>query len=290
LIGDSIQLDFIRWLHQVGNPAWDSFFKFLNFFDTLEFLFILIPLVWIGYSWRLGMRLFYILILSGFITMLLKNVFALPRPYWIDPSLGLIKVSGYGFPSGGAQVATLLSGILITTWKSRWAWIIGFNFFFWISLSRLYLGVHFITDVIGGWAIGLALWALYAIFFPRIEKRLQKWSLPSLLSLSLGIPILLLPLAYSLSVLPQCSVALGAAIGIFFATLFKQHLPDAKSWKEFFWRGTIGVGGVFLLYVLVGLLGKSGIGSTAFIQFFVLGLWVSVGATWFLKRRFWRRG
>src|SRR5574342_1208746 len=97
------QLEFIRWLHEFRTPWLDSFFKFLGYFDRVEFLFVLIPAVWIGYHWEPGLRLFYILMLNSATNGAIKSVFTEPRPFHVDPTLGIIQVGGYGFPSGAAQ-------------------------------------------------------------------------------------------------------------------------------------------------------------------------------------------
>jgi hypothetical protein len=59
------QIDWIYKLQQIRHPMLDEFVKMLDFFDRQEFLFILIPLVWLGYGKGSGLRLFYILALNA---------------------------------------------------------------------------------------------------------------------------------------------------------------------------------------------------------------------------------
>lgn len=79
---------------------------------------ILIPAIWCAYGWKAGLRLTYILFLSSLINFTMKGLFLLPRPFHLNPDIGIIQVDNYGFPSGAAQSAVLLSGLLVTYWKT----------------------------------------------------------------------------------------------------------------------------------------------------------------------------
>ncbi|HEX6594669.1 MAG TPA: phosphatase PAP2 family protein [Bacillota bacterium] len=93
-------------------------------------------------------------------TQLLKSLFARERP----DGLQLITKTTWSFPSGHATGATIFYGFIglililltIKVWKKI---LIGIVTFVWISFllaTRIYLGVHFPTDVIGGFLFGLA--------------------------------------------------------------------------------------------------------------------------------------
>lgn len=260
------QLEFIRYLHQFSTPWLDDIFKFLNYFDRPEFLFVLIPIVWIGYHWKPGLRLFYILMLSGIVNIFLKQLIIAPRPFHLDPSVGLIEVEGFGIPSGAAQTVILLSGILLNSVRKRWAWILCINYVFWISLSRVYLGVHFPSDILGGWIIGLLLWALYTYGRPPFEKWLVKLSLLMRFLLSQLIPLLLWAIVPKASRLIILTLTVG--MGICLAAYFKILLSIPKNRKIFLFRSLIGVAGTFFFAFI----------SENLWQPFLIGLWLSFGA------------
>lgn len=269
------QLQCIEKLQAIRCPLVDAFFKCLNFFDTQPFVFILIPAIWLGISWKWGARLFYLLALNSICNFSLKLFFALPRPFQLDPSLGVITVDGYGFPSGGAQTALVLGGVLIYTFKKRWAWIVGLNYFFWISLSRLYLGVHFPMDVLGGWVVGAFVLAMYITVRPWIEKRLHTWNLVSLLCLSQALPLALLSSGYFTKV---CTAAMGVGFGLFLASRYHLSLPIPKTASQAFWRALLGVGGTFIFYYALRALPIGPAKLHTFVTHFLVALWLSVGA------------
>ncbi len=90
---------------------------------------------------------------------LLKNIFQRTRP----DVLHLIEVGGYSFPSGHAMISTAFYGMLgYLLWlnlreRAKPAWpvaVITPCLIFFIGVSRVYLGVHFPSDVIAGFAAG----------------------------------------------------------------------------------------------------------------------------------------
>lgn len=169
-----LELNFIHFIHEFRVPHFDQFFKFLNFFDRMEFFYIFIPFVWLRWGWKMGLRVLCILLLSKLSNHTLKHIFLSPRPFHIDPSVGIIQVKGWGFPSGAAQTVILLSGILINAWKSAWKWVVALSYIVLISFSRIYLGLHFPSDILAGWVVGFGLWAVYTYVFPPLEEHLGK--------------------------------------------------------------------------------------------------------------------
>jgi membrane-associated phospholipid phosphatase len=166
------------FLQNFSSPVIVDFFKFLGLFDQVYFYFILVCFSFFCISYKWGIRIFYINFISLTINTYLKVFFGEPRPCSILPTLKLVDVGkSYGFPSGAAQAAVLFSLILISNWKrKKIAYFVGVNYFFWISLSRLYLGVHFLSDVVCGWCIGFLIFLIFKYVFPKIENYFSKKS------------------------------------------------------------------------------------------------------------------
>jgi undecaprenyl-diphosphatase len=106
---------------------------------------------------------------------LLIDIFNRTRP---TDQIGIV-VTDHSFPSGHAITAVLFYGFLaylfIPKMPSRfWRWLVGISAFLtilYIGFCRLYLGGHYLTDVLAGYALGLA-WA--GLIFTMIESLFLK--------------------------------------------------------------------------------------------------------------------
>ncbi len=94
---------------------------------------------------------------AGALDLLAKIIFQRVRPHLWDSS---IRELGFSFPSGHAMGSMALVAVLIVLkWHSPWRWwtvILGSLFALTIGLSRLYLGVHYPSDVLAGWGAAIA--------------------------------------------------------------------------------------------------------------------------------------
>jgi undecaprenyl-diphosphatase len=129
---------------------------------------------------RLGDAAFLALAVGGAaaLNILAKVSFQRSRPaLW--PTL--VRETDYGFPSGHAMgsLAVIVALILIA-WPSRWRWFalgLGMPFVLLVGLSRIYLGVHYPSDILAGWC-GALLWVsgLHALrVLPLSRRYLPRW-------------------------------------------------------------------------------------------------------------------
>ena len=118
-------------------------------------------------------------------SLFFKNLLARMRP---PEMLFHISRVGYSFPSGHALLGTLFYGtlgfFLAHMLHKRWQRIavaVGtVCIIFLIGCSRIYLGVHYATDVVGGWLLGVTFLSLVAMSFVKIHHHLKSESLASL--------------------------------------------------------------------------------------------------------------
>ena len=132
---------------------------------------VLVAIVYWSLDRKLGLRLAIFLSLVGTANSLLKLAFHAPRPYWVSTDLIAIHASnGFGMPSGHAQASTVW--LLASSYLSKgWFWILAILLSFLIGLSRPFLGVHFPTQVLAGWAVGVVI----VICFLKYEKPVFSW-------------------------------------------------------------------------------------------------------------------
>jgi membrane-associated phospholipid phosphatase len=242
------ELGWIHFIQQVRSPVLDLFAMFLNILDTPAAAFVLIATISIGYRSKEGFSLLVILLLSAWVNGLCKNIFALPRPFDLDPTLGLIFVKGYGFPSGAAQSAILFPLILFSRCPTPLSFLLGFQLFGWLSFSRVYLGVHFPSDIVGGWILGGVLWLIYQWVFPLIERYLDGMSLNKKLFLLFVFSATAISLKCSDQNAFLASVFLSFLLGACFALDKNWLFEIPRSRIEFVLRSFFGLIGSFLIY------------------------------------------
>ena len=99
---------------------------------------------------------------SALINMATKVVFARGRPSLWD---SIAPETTFSFPSGHAMGSATLACVLIAlSWHSRWRWLVAVPavvFVGAVGFSRVYLGVHYPSDIVAGWAAATA-WAVAA--------------------------------------------------------------------------------------------------------------------------------
>jgi len=152
------------------------FFTYLGNWQVIVSLgVILVIILWLTQKKRLMYFLISGLVGSEVILTIFKLIFHRARP---EVKFFLISENGYSFPSGHATMSVVFYGMLgygfFHLLKKRYQklLIIIFSFLiiFLISLSRIYLGVHWPSDVLGGWTLGLFLLILLITIFKQREK------------------------------------------------------------------------------------------------------------------------
>lgn len=164
------------WLILKMQDMADCLIPVMKFFTCLgnpEAYLIFIALVYWSVDRKLGLRLAIFLPFVVSLNSILKQAVHAPRPYWVDPNIDAIKVAnGFGMPSGHAQASTIYL-YAANCLKRGWIWLVTIAVVFMVGWSRVYLGVHFATQVLAGWMIGIVV----LILFARYEKNVLRWFL-----------------------------------------------------------------------------------------------------------------
>ena len=131
------------------------------------YLLVCAILFWYDYR-RVAIRLACMTLFSTLLFSGLKQFFLSPRPYMDYPDLfNGWKENQWGMPSGHSQNAMVFWGISAITAPSRLFKIVAITLIALIGISRLYLGVHYLSQVLAGFAIGLGLILIYCRFATR---------------------------------------------------------------------------------------------------------------------------
>ncbi len=181
------QTEIIIFLQSFASDFLTAFFKFFTEIGKSTYAAPLVLIVMFGISFRLGFILLHAVSWNGLITFYLKELFLLPRPANVDihvkllgesfsnpspfESMGAKSFFGgfsgetieyvrtypfdtWGFPSGHASHAVTLWGSISLYVKKTWIYLSAVIMIVFISLSRMYLGRHFLADILGGLLLG----------------------------------------------------------------------------------------------------------------------------------------
>ncbi|TYK47912.1 phosphatase PAP2 family protein [Actinomadura decatromicini] len=280
-----------------------DFMHFMSFLGSAAFyLPVLVVLFWCVAP-RLAARVAVILLFGGFLNGLLKLVFHDPRPYWTDPSVkGRESLSSFGMPSGHSQNAPVFWGFFAVQTRRWYVWTGAAAIVFLVGVSRVYLGVHSVGQVLGGWAIGIAILVAALGLEPIVVPWWTRRHLAVQAMLALAISLVLLAAAWGAlrplqgwhwpgawvhaihaaggHIEPLDLVESAKAAGGLFGVLAGLSLLAARGWFDpggdlwrRFARVPVGVAGA----AIVSLFGGTHL-VQAFIVQAVLGLWVTAGA------------
>jgi membrane-associated phospholipid phosphatase len=122
-------------------------------------------------------------VLIGPLTTLLKDLFGRIRPAFEG---GGARYESLSYPSGHSSgIATLVTVALVLAWpylvRRRLQWVgfgLGAGLVLLVGLTRMWLGVHFLSDVLGGWALGIAWSLLTAAAFGALPGGRAAWPAP----------------------------------------------------------------------------------------------------------------
>lgn len=273
----------VLWFQQFS-PTLDLFFQAFTFMGEEEFFLLLLPLVYWCLDRRTGARLTILFLLSTYLNAVIKVAVGQPRPFQYDPRVQkLWETTGSGFPSNHTQGAVVVWGYLATQFRRRWLWVLAALLMVLIPLSRVYLGMHFPTDLLGGYVLGVAILLLYLWGRPGAEERLERWGLAGQLGLAFVAPIFL---AFCCPIGDEASVTAAATMmGLGAGFVLERHwvgFRTAGSWWKRATRFLLGVVGLFVLRfgLSVAFSGLTPPLLFRFIRYGLIGLWGGLGAPW----------
>jgi membrane-associated phospholipid phosphatase len=299
----------IQAIQTIASPALTAFIKVITGMGSQFFYIPLIFLVFWCADERQGFRLGALVLLSAWINDFFKTLFRQPRPFNLEPSVALDFEPTYGFPSGHAQQSLVFWGAAASALGGRMgkfpARILAAFFILLIGFTRLYLGLHFPTDLLGGWVLGILILLVSFLLGARIEALLLRGGMRVQMVVVAALTLLMNTMGTDAAI---AGMFLGFGLGyaLMIARIrFAAQAPINPGGKRpgiaFLCLrcvfGALTAGAIYLVLNLVfpgeGSLFAAipGWGPESpyqelgrFIRYGCLGFWVSAGAPWFFVR------
>ena len=280
-------IEVVLWFQQFS-PGFDLPFQALTFLGDETFYLMFMPLVYWSIDRRTGAALFILLLFSAYLNAMAKVMVDQPRPFNYDARVKpLGHAGGGGMPSGHTQNSVVIWGYLARQHRKTSGWVIAGFFMIGIPLSRIYLGVHFPTDLVGGYLLGALILILFIRFAPRLENWLAEKGFVRQLLLALVLPMLLIFLnpTGNTYVLSMIAALFGVSAGFVLERRYVRFSSDGLVRKRII-RYLLGI--VILIGLWVGLrlafASLEPAGFFRFVRYSLVGLWGGLGAPWLFVR------
>ena len=202
-----------------------------------------------------------VMIVSIFVNYWLKYVIANPRPsntppndYWYEG----VEATNYSTPSGHAQNSAAFYGWLSGKLRRWWMLLVSTILVFLIGISRVYLGVHYLGDVLLGWGIGILMVVVILRFESSVTDFASRYK-SQYLWLALFVFGFIVTLASSLLPFPpgdNLGAYGGIIMGLGIAVPLEQRYVNFESVSEFRSASAvvrIAIGVILVLGAMLGL-------------------------------------
>lgn len=273
-----MQAEILKAIQTISNPFLDYFFIAVTMLGSSGFYFIFIPIFYWCVDKRFGLKLGLILISSIYVNTILKEITKIARPigYPGIRSIFTQSAGGYSFPSGHAQGSTTVWGTLMVHYQKKWLWYIGIAVVLLVSFSRMYLGVHWPIDIIGGILIAVLIVILSELIDSIVKESNFNISLSFKIILSILIPALLILIFPHKDIYEYMGLISGTLIGYFIDKEKFDFTVNAPLQKQIL-KLLIGIIVFFVLKEGLKFVLPSGNIFNA-IRYTICGLWLSLGA------------
>jgi membrane-associated phospholipid phosphatase len=281
-----MQESILRFFQSIQSPALDKFFTYVTMLGEQYFIILIVAWMYWNYSKKEGFILTFLFIVSSMLNIVMKAIVNTQRPFQKLDDFNAQRIhtaDGASFPSGHTQGAATLFISLAMVFKNKTFTTVAIILALLVAVSRMYLGVHWPIDVLGGLVLAcLVVFVLYNYLHRLYETPSKFYRFITFVLLIFAV-IVIVMLALNSFYLSEpidlknyyrlLGVSTGAVIGFIFEEKVFPFSVAAKRLVKWL-RYVIGMAGTIGL--LVGL--KYVLPENAFgfmIRYFLIGAWIS---------------
>lgn len=250
-----LEMQFLQFLESLRTDFWVILFEGITMLGEETILILIIAVLYFAFDKRLALRIGYITVTSMCVNGVVKNIVKRPRPFAsgeVTPARAH-TATGYSFPSGHTQTISTWSTAFAMYFKKRWVRVLAAVGIVAVAFSRLFLGVHYPSDVIGGAVLGVSIAIGLSIVYDRTKDVHRLYMITGLLFFPLAI-------AFLIKADPHYEdffKLYGMLVGLFFATELEEKYAsltyDVVWWKKVL-RVVIGIAMVLVIKESVKLI------------------------------------
>ena len=166
----AFELNILKWLEGLRTSFLNTLFEGITMLGEETLIILLVVALWFAVDSKLAQKMFFVTICSTGLNGVVKNIAQVPRPF--DKGITPVRqetATGFSFPSGHTQNFATTSTFFAIKFKKKWFTILAAVLIALVALSRLYLGVHYPSDVIVGVAFGVGMAFLGSYLFDQAK-------------------------------------------------------------------------------------------------------------------------
>ncbi|MDD7201783.1 MAG: phosphatase PAP2 family protein [Sphaerochaetaceae bacterium] len=280
-----MQASILLFFQEHANPFLDWVFELITMFGEEGVILLIALAIYWCVDKRRGFSIASCLLFSLSCSMVVKAIVRLPRPFQVLSSIKGKRVetaTGYSFPSGHSTAASAFYGATAFAFPRPLLIVSCSLLVILVPLSRVYLGVHWPLDVIGGMIIGLGtVLCSYRTFSALEGKILERFTLTiglGTLAVGLASGILLQagaadPVAFG-DLVSTFNLFSGFYLGVSLESRHVGFSCDCKATTKLL-RYLGGVAGILLIMALKKILPAEIYALGKILRYLLLGLWVT---------------
>lgn len=264
----NIDMLHLEWMTSFEGSVLTTFFKLVSSLANETLYLVIISFLYWCVSKRKAFHMIVMLCFSGYIGIMVKEFMKIPRPYTYDGIEALYEKSaaGYSFPSTHVQLSTTFWGSFMILCKKRIVWIIGIIFIILVAISRLYLRVHWLSDIIGAVLFSVIVVYLYT----KVTMELSDRKFILLQRIILAVSLIMYVMTSQVDNLKLLGVLTGSTIGI----MLENHSINMNESNDFKMQVVKTVLGLSIMLIMQFIL-KKVIPDMYYLRYAVTGITIT---------------